>query len=111
MSHVVEMPLDEGGSVLVEISDNDTDADRIERVGRARDAATSASQTLQAALQQVKPAVRAVLTGVQDMAERPDKVAVQFGIKFTASAGVVVAKAASEANFTVIVEWVRTPPV
>ncbi len=110
MSYVVAMPLDEGGSVLVEISDNDTDADGIERVGRTRDAATSASQTLQAALRQVKPAVRAVLAGVQDMVERPDKVAVQFGIKFTASAGVVVAKAASEANFTVIVEWVQTPP-
>ena len=32
----------------------------------------------------------------------------EFGIKVTGEAGVVVAKAATEANFTVSAEWSRT---
>lgn len=101
---LVEIPVDtsEGAPVLrVEIDD----ADSIGRVGRVGDVISHAQHTVVEALAHLTPAVQNVLAHVRGMFERPDKVQVQFGVKVSAEAGIVVAKAATEANFTVTVEW------
>ncbi|AEV84069.1 hypothetical protein ACWT_3046 [Actinoplanes sp. SE50] len=36
----------------------------------------------------------------------PDRIAVDFGVRVTVDAGVVSARATSEANFTVHLEWI-----
>jgi len=97
------MPLADGAIVLVEVPDGD--AIGIERVGRVGEVIRDASETLEQALSRIQPAAAAVLRGMRAMVTPPDKVTVEFGVKLTAEAGVVVAKAASEANFKVIVEW------
>jgi len=102
MTQVVTMPLDDGSTVLVEVSDNEAG---IERVGRTGNIVRDTTETLQQALARVRPAAAAVLQNVREMAEPPDKITLKFGIKLTAEAGVVVARAASEANFTITVEW------
>jgi hypothetical protein len=40
-----------------------------------------------------------------DLATPPDTVKIEFGVKLTAEAGVVIAKAATEANFKLSLEW------
>ncbi|WP_327368383.1 CU044_2847 family protein [Streptomyces sp. NBC_01217] len=104
MAEVVEVLLDGGGTVSVEVPD---DAPVIERVSRNGDALRSTADTLQDALARIRPAVDAVVGQLRDAASPPDEVNVQFGIKITAEAGVVVAKAATEANFTVSATWRR----
>jgi Trypsin-co-occurring domain 1 len=104
MARFVRMPLEDGGSVVVEVADDGTD---VQRIGRERPAVQDAAETLQQALSRVRPAVDAVLDTVRGMAERPDRVTLEFGIRLSAEAGVVVARAATEANFTVSVEWSR----
>lgn len=103
MSEVLRMRLDDGSSVLVEAAEPTQSG--IDRVGRARDAIADAGDTLQDAVLRLRPAVDAIVTGMRGLASTPDKVTVEFGIKLTAEAGVVVAKASTEANFKVGVEW------
>ena len=108
MATVVEMPLEDGSTILVEVSE---DEQRLQRVGRAGTVVREATETLEEALRRVRPAVTAVLKQVRDLATPPDKVTVEFGVKLTAEAGVVIAKAASEANFKLSLEWTASPEV
>lgn len=103
MSEVLRLRIDDGSSVLVEAWEPVDSG--IERVGRVQDAVTEAGNTLQEAVLRLRPALEAIVTGMRGLASSPDKVKVEFGIKLTAEAGVVVAKASTEANFKVSVEW------
>jgi hypothetical protein len=102
MTDVVRVPLEDGGVMLVEV---DEDSHTLERAGRAENAVHSATETLQEALGRIRPAVEAVARQIRSLPGPPDKVSVEFGIKFTSEATVVVAKAATEAHFTVSAEW------
>jgi hypothetical protein len=100
VAKVVRMPVDDSTTVLVEVSD-----DGVERVGRVRDVAASTAETLQQAVQGILPAVDEVLTGMRGLAQRPEKVKLEFGIKLSAEAGVLIARASTEAQFKVTLEW------
>ncbi|MBB2948920.1 class 3 adenylate cyclase [Actinoplanes lutulentus] len=102
MTDVVAMPLDGGGTVFVEVS---AAPGSLENVGRTTEIIGKASETLEQALAQIRPAAEAIRDSVRSLAEPPDRVSVEFGVKVTAEAGVVVARATSEANFTVKMEW------
>lgn len=103
MSYVLQMPLDDGGSLLVETAEPDEST--LERVGRAGQPVAQAAETLQQALGRLRPAIGAIVTWIRQSDRPPDRIGLQFGITFTAEAGVVVARASTEANFTVTVEW------
>ena len=103
MSRIVAVPLDGGVSVLVEAAEGEeTGIDRVSRLG---DAVRDSAETLQQALTRVRPAVAAVFGSMRTLPEPPEKISVEFGIRLTAEAGVVVARASTEANFTVTLEW------
>jgi hypothetical protein len=101
MTHVMTMAIDDGSTVLVEVAD-DTG---IERVGRVDTVVRDASETLNEALARVRPAAASILRSVREMAQPPDTVTLEFGVKLTAEAGVVVARTTGEANFKITVEW------
>ncbi|WP_093775756.1 CU044_2847 family protein [Streptomyces sp. yr375] len=102
------MLLDDGHVVLLEVSD--VDSTGIDRVGRRADIARGASDTLQQALTRVGPALVAVVTATRGLATAPESVTVEFGVKLTAEAGVVVARGTTEANFAVTATWKTRQP-
>jgi phage-related protein len=102
---IVTVPLERGGSVDIEISDNSEAF--IEPVGRASDAAAATIRTLRQALSEITPAVEEVVEQLRDTASKPDRIAVQFGVKITGETTAILAKAAAEANFTITAEWQR----
>lgn len=59
----------------------------------------------------MRPAMQAVVGQLRGGIAPPDRISLEFGIKFSAEAGVVVARTATEANFTVSVEWNRPADV
>ena len=63
------------------------------------------------ALARVRPLADAVIETLSGLAARPDQVEIQFGIKLNAVAGAVIAKAGTEANFAVKLNWKRAEPV
>ncbi|MEU0459696.1 CU044_2847 family protein, partial [Streptomyces sp. NPDC006129] len=64
-----------------------------------------AADTLRSAVDRVRPAVSDIVDSLRSMPRRPDRITLEFGVKVTAEAGVVVARTAAEAHFTVGVEW------
>jgi hypothetical protein len=57
------------------------------------------------ALDKLKPAASAIISKLTSLAERPDEITVEFGIKLHATVGAVVTSAGAEANYTVRLVW------
>ncbi|MFF9364972.1 CU044_2847 family protein [Streptomyces griseoluteus] len=105
MTQVVNIPLDGGGSLNVEV---DARAENgWTRAGRAQDTASAVGRTLQEALAPIRPAMQTIVDHLRGGVSPPDTIKLDFGIKFSADAGVVVARTATEASFAVSVEWHR----
>lgn len=106
MTRLVSMSLDEGGDVLLEVAGDNEQG--FQRVGRGEDAVKRAAETMQDALGQLRPAAQTVIDQFRALSDSPDKISLDFGIKVTGEAQLVIAKATSEANFHVSIEWQRT---
>lgn len=60
---------------------------------------------LSAAIDRVMPALSDVFEKVRSQSFRPDEVELEVGIKFVGEAGVVIARASTEANLVVKLTW------
>jgi len=111
MKRLVEFPLEEGGSIVVQIDEPETGgtirAGRDETIEKVKD-------TFEEALNRVLPAAKSVVEKLQRMESRPDEIEVNFGINLSAKAGAFIALASADANFGVTVRWTKpskeTPP-
>jgi Trypsin-co-occurring domain 1 len=100
----VEVPLPDGGSLIVEQSG---DGEGIVRAGRVRDVATMATETLESALDRLRGAAEAINAKMQDLSMAPSDITVEFGVKLGTAVGVVIANSNVEANLTVTLHWAR----
>jgi hypothetical protein len=99
MKRLVEFPLQEGGSVVVQIDEPDIGGS----VRAARgDTIEQAKETLEDALDKVLPAARNVVERLQGM--RPNEIEVNFGISLSFKAGAFIT-AGTDANFGITVRW------
>ncbi|WP_258308722.1 CU044_2847 family protein [Streptomyces sp. NWU339] len=101
---MIEVPVDGGESIRVEVSE---ESDGIVRVARPGEVAAVAQETLQQSLDRIRPVAVAVWEKLRHLPETPDRVSVEFGIKLSLEAGVIVARGSTEANFVVSLEWSR----
>ena len=105
MKHLVEFPLEEGGSIVVEIDEPETGG--TVRAGR-EDTIEKAKETFEEALNKVLPATKTVVEKLRSMSSRPDEIEVTFGINLSTVAGAFIASASAGANFGVTVRWTGT---
>ena len=102
MKHLVEFPLKEGGSVVVEVDEPETSG----TIRAARgDMIAKASETLEDALSKVVSVAKVVIERLHTIEHKPDEIEVSFGVKLNTAAGVVIASASAEANFDVTLRW------
>jgi hypothetical protein len=105
MKRLVEFPLEEGGSIVVEIDEPETGgtvrAGREETIEKAR-------ETFEQALNKVLPATKTVLEKLRSMASKPSEIEVTFGVNLSTMAGAFIASASAAANFGVTVRWTET---
>ena len=87
MGQLVEFPLTDSGSVLVEVTEQTGPVTR--GLGSAA-IAERAQQTFEEAIARVQPALQAVIAQVRSVTESPDEVQVQFGIGLHVQAGAVI---------------------
>lgn len=102
MKHLVEFPLEDGSSIVVEIDEPET-AGTV-RASRG-EALAKAKETLEEAFDKVLPVTKSVVEKLRSIGNRPDEIEVAFGVKLTTTAGAVIASAAAEANFDVTLRW------
>ncbi len=105
MKRLVEFPLEEGGSIVVEVDEPETGG--TVRAGR-EDTIEQARETFEDALNKVLPAAKTVVEKLRNMASRPDEIEVTFGVNLSTKAGAVIASVSAEANFGVTVRWTGT---
>jgi len=103
MKKLIEFPVKDGESIVVEVDEAEPEGGMV-RVTRLGDAIETASQTFEAAMERIRPALASIVTIVRDINE-PNEIGVEFGIKMSAKAGVVIASTDAEANFAVKLTW------
>ena len=64
--------------------------------------------TLADALDRVQAFAGEALSRMREYPQPPDRVAVEFGLTFSAKAGVFIAESTAEAHLTVTAEWSRS---
>jgi len=105
MKRLVEFPLEDGTSMLVEIEEPDQGG--LVKASRSDNVVAKAYQTLEKSLEKVKPAAQFVIQKLRELHDAPDEVQVSFGLKLSAEAGAVLASGGVEANYIVTLKWVK----
>ncbi|MHB8629614.1 MAG: CU044_2847 family protein [Aggregatilineales bacterium] len=100
----VEFPLSGGGTVVVEVDEPGSRGSQ-EAGLRPGEIAERAGQTFKQALDRIKPTADAILSRLHSLIQKPDEIEVEFGLKLSAEAGMVIASGAVEANYTVRLKW------
>src|SRR5215467_11014020 len=105
MRRLVEFPLTQGGSLLVEV--NEPLEGPVSRgLGKDRSSLVEeADKTFEDATAAVTPAARSLIARLRSIDDPPDEVAIQFGVQLSAQTGAFIASVAAEANFTVSMTW------
>ena len=97
-----------GGAVLVEVAD---DEPGIERAARVDDVVVKAKSTLEGAMEQVRAFANAMLGKVSDLAQQPEQIEVEFGIRLNAQAGAVIARTQAEGHLQIKLTWTQPSSV
>lgn len=98
MTALVKFPLDNStGFVLVEVDDGT--ATTLTSPSDAEKASTS----FQTAVAKLKPISQAVMDQIKELA--PKGVTIEIGVKFSAEAGVILAKTSGEGTCKVTISW------
>lgn len=98
---VTRIPLDGGGSVLVEQPAAVWDGPV--KAGRIGDAVRELPVTLEGALEPVTEAARAALDQLRKA--RPDQITVEFGVDLAVEAGAVITKSQASCHLRVTMSW------
>jgi hypothetical protein len=102
VTYLMEVPLESGSMFAVEIADEDAEVVRAARPGEV---IATATKSFEAELERLQPMAQALVSKLGDLTERPDEVGVEFGLKLSVDAGVVIAHSSAEANFKVTLQW------
>jgi hypothetical protein len=103
---LIEFPLQDGGSIYVEVDEPEPEGG-LRRAARPGEITAKAGETLEDALEKIKPAAQAIIARLRELQDAPDEVGVEFGIKLSAAAGAFIASAGVEANYKVTLKWAK----
>lgn len=103
---LMELEMADGTSVWIETDSTAAPAggSTLRRVSRGGAAQGEADRRFEDAIAQIRPAAQALLDSLKEL-NTPEEIALEFGIKFNAKAGVVFASVDSEATFKVSLKW------
>jgi hypothetical protein len=102
--YLIAVPLEDAAAVVMEIDEEAADSGVV-RSARPGEVVATATMSLGDALEQLQPMAQTIIRKLRDLAERPDEIEVEFGLKMTLAAGLVIAHSSAEANFKVILRW------
>ncbi|WSK74262.1 hypothetical protein OG295_39370 (plasmid) [Streptomyces sp. NBC_01276] len=100
MTPLARIPLDGGGSVLVETT---AGIEEPVKAGRIGDAVREVPQTLQEALEPVTRVAQVALDQLRKA--RPDQITIEFGVDLAVEAGAVITKSRANCHLQVSASW------
>lgn len=107
MKHLVEFDLEDGSTIWIEVDEPEGvgGAIRASRGIGSPEIPEKSPQTFEQALSKIRPATDKVISTLRDLVQKPDEIEMQFGFSLSAAAGVVIASASTQANYTVTLRW------
>lgn len=105
MKKLVEFPLEDGTSIIVEVDENVSDDYSGVRGNTSDKVVERAEKTLEAALDQVKNSANMIIKRMVNLSEKPDEIEIEFGLKLSTQVGAVIASGSVEANYVVKLKW------
>jgi hypothetical protein len=103
MKHFVEFKLEDGTPIVFEVDEPEVGGTT--RASRRPGEIEQAKETLEEALTKVRPTTERVIATLHTLSQRPDEIEMEFGFNLSATAGVVIAAASTEANYKVTLRW------
>jgi hypothetical protein len=100
MTRLVRFPLEDGGSIVVEVDEAVAGPVRAAKPGEV---IATAGETFERAVAGLRPVVEVILRQLRDLG--PETVTVELGVKFGGEAGVILAKSTVEAACKVTLAW------
>jgi hypothetical protein len=108
MKRLIEFPLEEGGSIVVEVDEPAPEGGVVRAARSPGEVAEKVGQTFEAALERIKPVAGTIIAKLRGLSDPPDEAVVEFGLKMSGQAGsVVVASVGAEAHYKVTLTWRR----
>jgi Trypsin-co-occurring domain 1 len=109
MGYVVEIPVEGGGVLRVQGSEEDPPDGLVPATRSSRETVVVRTRkTVQDALAEIKPAITATTTMLRAMA--PDELTIEFGLLLGAEGSAIVTKGKAEVHFTVTLSWKQGDP-
>jgi Trypsin-co-occurring domain 1 len=105
-TELVRFTLERGGSVLVEV---EGDEPGIQRASRVDDIIVQAKQQLEPAMENIRALATVALERLHGLAQRPDGIEVEFGVRLNAQVGAVIARTQADGHLKVKLAW-NPPP-
>jgi hypothetical protein len=103
MTQLLRFPSEDGsGSLVVEVAENEPGVVEVSRLGNA---VADATASFEEGVDRIRNAAASALRRLRDMPHRPDEVSLEFGMRFNAELGAVIAKSQAEAHMTVTMTW------
>jgi hypothetical protein len=109
MLQLVEFPLEDGGSVLIQVQD--AAVGPVTRGLGDRAVVERSQRTFEEAISRIQPAAQALLSRLRGLADTPEEIGVEFGLELSTEAGAFIAAASATANFKVTLTWRHLRPV
>jgi hypothetical protein len=103
MRTITRIPLENGGSILVE-TEPAPSTGGLTRVSRPDGLVQEAKEKLETALAGIKPVAAAVMNTLKDI-NSPSEIEVEFGVKLSAEANVILSSTTMEGHFKITLTW------
>jgi hypothetical protein len=109
MNKYVEFPLQDGGSILIETSDEKRIGSGFVKPGEAApEIADKARHSFDDSVENIRKSADLLVTRLRALSEPPDEMEVFFSLKVSGELGsLAIAKAGAEANYNVTLKWRR----
>jgi len=106
MKKLVEFPLENGKTFVVEIEETDPTGGTV-RVARPGEIVEKATETFENVLEKISPVTTTIIKQFQNMTSTPDEIEVEFGLSLNAKIGAIIASAGGSAHFNITLRWTR----
>jgi hypothetical protein len=107
MAKLMEFPLEDGTVVLIAVHEEQRETGRV-AAGIAPRAVEKAGQSLERALDSIRPFLLITAEKFKSAAESADEIQIEFGIGFSAKAQAFIASADTQTSLKVGVSWKRS---
>jgi hypothetical protein len=105
----VQYPLEEGGSILVEVDVPESEGGLV-KAASTGDLTLKAAKSFENAVAGIRPLANAVVSKLQNLNYPPDEIGVEFGMSFKADGNAILTRVGADANFKVSLNWKREQP-